>query len=148
MRMRSKHVAVLSLTLFLLVIDPLLRKLESTSLGLTINDFFVGGFAHADNIRTTITNSTTSLNAQLEAVSSFTSDNFLQLNPSKCEVVTFSSKRGSTQIQPSLNGSTLPCNDSAKCLGYVWDSTLSSKPMIEHNVLKARKSFFFLPMEA
>ena len=64
--------SVLSPTQFLLAIDALLRELESSSLGLTINDFFVGSFAHADDIRTI----TTSLKAQLEAVSSFTSDNF------------------------------------------------------------------------
>ena len=68
--------SVLSPTLFLLVMDLLLKKLESASLGLKINDMFVGGFAHSDDIRT-ITNSTSSLNAQLEAVSSFTSENFL-----------------------------------------------------------------------
>ena len=133
--------SVLSPTLFLLVIDPLLRKLESAGLGLMIHNFFVGGFAHADDIRT-ITNSTTSLNAQLEAVSSFMSDNFLQLNPSKCEIVSFPRQNSSAQLQLSLDGAVLPCNDGAKCLGYVWDSTLSSKPMIEHNVTKARKAFF------
>ena len=80
--------SVLSPTLFLLVMDPLLKKLESASLGLKINDLFVGGFAHADNIRT-ITNSTSSLNDQLDAVFSFTSEYFLQLNPSKCELCPF-----------------------------------------------------------
>ena len=120
--------------------DPLLKKLESATLGLKINNLFVGGFAHADDIRT-ITNSTSSLNAQLEAVSSFTSENFLQLNPSKCEIVSFSRQSSNAQPQLSLDGATLPCNDGAKCLGYV-NSTLSSKPMIEHNVTKARKSFF------
>ena len=133
--------SVLSPTLFLLVMDPLLKKLESASLVLKINDMFVGGFAHADDIRT-ITNSTSSLNARLEAVSSFTSENFLQLNPSKCEIVSFSRQSRSSQPQLSLDGDIIPCNDSAKCLGYVWSSTLSSKPMIEHNVTKARKSFF------
>ena len=53
--------SVLSPTLFLLVMDPLLKKLESASLGLKINDLFVGGFGHANDIRT-ITNSTSSLN--------------------------------------------------------------------------------------
>ena len=98
---------------------------------------------HADDIRT-ITNSTSSLNAQLEAVSSFTSENFLQLNPSKCEIVSFSKQSRISQPQLSLDGAIIPCNDGAKCLGYVWSSTLSSKPMIEHNVTKARKSFFCL----
>ena len=35
--------------------DPLLKKLELASLGLKINDLFVGGFAHADDIRTITT---------------------------------------------------------------------------------------------
>ena len=133
--------SVLSPTLFLLVMDPLIMKLELASLGLKINDLFVGGFAHADDIRT-ITNSTSSLNDQLEAVSSFTSENFLQLNPSKCEIVFFSRQNRSSQSQLSLDCVTIPCNDGAKCLGYVSSSTLSSKPMIEHNVTTARKSFF------
>ena len=133
--------SVLSPTLFLLVMDPLLKKLESASLGLKINDLFVGSFGHADDIRT-ITNSTSSLNDQLDAVFSFTSENFLQLNPSKCEIVFYLRQNRNSQSQLSLDGVTIPCNDGAKCLGYVWSSTLSSKPMIEHNVTKARKSFF------
>jgi len=103
--------------------DPLLKKLESASLGLKRNDLFVGDFAHANDIRT-ITNSTSSLNAQLEAVSSFTSENVLQLNPSKCEIVSFSRQSSNAQLQLSLDGATLPCNDGAKCLGYFWNSTL------------------------
>ena len=133
--------SVLSPTLFLLVIDPLLREMESANLGLMINNFFVGGFAHADDIRT-ITNSIASLNAQLESVSSFSSNNFLQLNPSKCEIVSFSRQSTISQPQLSLDGAILPSRDGAKCLGYVWDSSLSSKPMIEHNIIKARKAFF------
>jgi len=123
--------------------DPLLKKLESAILSLKINNLFVGGFAHADDIRT-ITNSISSLNDQLEAVSLFISENFLQLNPTKCEIVSFSRQSSNDQLQLSLDGATLPCNDCAKCLGYVWNSTLSSKPMIERNVTKARKSFFCL----
>ena len=99
--------SVLSPTLFLLVIDPLLREMESANLGLTINNFFVGGFAHADDIRT-ITNSIASLNAQLESVSSFSSNNFLQLNPSKCEIVSFSRQSTISQPQLSLDVPFLP----------------------------------------
>lgn len=78
----------LSLTVSPNVMDPLLKKLESASFSLKINYLFVGGFANADDIRT-ITNSTSSL-MQCPAVSSFTSCNVLQLNPSKCEIVSFS----------------------------------------------------------
>ena len=102
-----------------------------------------GGFAHADDIRT-LTNSTSSLNAQLEAVSSFTTENFLQLNLSECEIVSFSRESNCAQPQVSLDGATLQCKDVAKCLGYVWNSTLSSKPMslgrLEYFVLMSSSS--------
>ena len=98
--------SVLSPTLFLLVMDPLLKILESASLGLKINDLYVGGFAHADDIRT-LTNSISSLNARLEAVSLFTTENFLQLNLSKCEIVSFSRQSSDAQLQVSLDGATL-----------------------------------------
>ena len=100
-----------------------------------------GGLANADDIRT-LTYSTSSLNAQLEAVSLFTTENFLQLNLSECEIVSFSRQSNCAQPQVSLDGATLQCKDVAKCLGYVWNSTLSSKPMIEHNITKARRYFF------
>ena len=46
-----KQGSFLSPTLFL----PLLQQLEASGLGLTINSFYVGGFAHADEIRTLAT---------------------------------------------------------------------------------------------
>ena len=150
--------SVLSPALFLLVMDPLLNKLESASLGLKINDLFVGGFAHADDIRT-ITNSTSSLNAQLEAVSLFTSENFLQLNPSKCEIVSFSRQSRNSQPQLSLDGAVIPCNEGAKCLGYIgsqtlttqhhakclgywWSWDLSASKAIDEAIKRARRAFF------
>ena len=36
----------------------------------------------------------------------------------------------------------LPASGTAKCLGYLWHHDLSAKPSIDHNILKARKSFF------
>ena len=38
--------------LFLLVVDRLLRRLQASGLGLTVNRFYAGGFLHADDIRT------------------------------------------------------------------------------------------------
>ena len=46
---------MLSPTLFLLVMDPLLRKLESSGLGLSVNGLFAGAYLHADDIRTLAT---------------------------------------------------------------------------------------------
>ena len=57
-----KQGSVLSLTLFLLVMDPLLKQLEVSGLGLSVNNFYAGGFLHADDIRT-LTTSIDSLNA-------------------------------------------------------------------------------------
>ena len=47
-----KQGSVLSPALFLLVMDPLLRQLQVSGVGLSINSFYPGGFLHADDIRT------------------------------------------------------------------------------------------------
>ena len=44
--------SILSPSLFLLVMDPLLRELQSLSVGTSVNDMYAGGFLHADDIRT------------------------------------------------------------------------------------------------
>ena len=44
--------SVLSPTLFLLVMDPLLKKLEENQLGPRVSGLYAGCFAHADDIRT------------------------------------------------------------------------------------------------
>ena len=50
-----KQGSVLSPTLFLLVMDPLLRQLQVAGVGLSINSFYAGGFLHTDDIRTLAT---------------------------------------------------------------------------------------------
>ena len=65
-----KQGSVLSPALFLLVMDPLLRVLEQSGLGLSVNIFYAGGFLHADNIRTLAT-STGSVEAQVTMVKDF-----------------------------------------------------------------------------
>ena len=99
------------------MIDPLLRKFESASLSLMINDLFVGGFAHTNDIRT-ITNSLTSLNAQLELVSALRLiiSCYLIFPNVRC---VFPKAEGSAQPQVSLDGAILPCNNGVKCLNYV-----------------------------
>ena len=47
--------------------DPLLRQLQFSSVGLSVNSFYTGGFLHADDIRTLAT-SEASLNCQVELV--------------------------------------------------------------------------------
>ncbi len=110
-----KQGSVLSPALFLLVMDPLLRQLQASGLGLSINNFYAGGFLHADDIRTLAT-SEESLMAQVALVKQFTDENFLKLNMSKCEIVVFT--RGQKAVVPNcdVNGSVLPAGDVGKCL--------------------------------
>jgi len=49
---------------FLLVVDPLLRQLQASGMGLSVNELYAGGFLHADVIRTLAT-SEASLEAQV-----------------------------------------------------------------------------------
>ena len=45
-----KQGSVLFCDLFLLVIDPLLRQLQLSGVGFSINSFYAGGFLDADDI--------------------------------------------------------------------------------------------------
>ncbi len=54
--------------------DPLLRQLQASGLGLTVNEFYAGGFLHADDIRTLAT-SEASLQAQVGIVNEFVRKN-------------------------------------------------------------------------
>ena len=92
--------------------------LEQSGLGPSVNNFYAGGFLHADNIRTLAT-STGSVEAQVTMVKDFAAHNFLKLNIEKCEIVTFSHGRGAGVIpQCEVEGSQIPVRNAAKCLGY------------------------------
>ena len=80
--------SILSPTLFNIVMDPLLTSLESSSLGLCVNGLYGGAYLHADDIRT-LSTSVISLQEQIIEVHNFADSNFLQLNPSKSEIITF-----------------------------------------------------------
>ena len=80
---------------FLLVMDPLLRQLQSLSIGASVNNMIAGGFLHADDIRT-LANNSSSMEAQIATVRRFANDNFLTLNTSKCEIVFFEKFVGKT----------------------------------------------------
>ena len=132
--------SILSPTLFNIIMDPLLKTLEASGLGLSVNNLFCGAYLHADDIRT-LTTSVSSLQAQISEVVNFTSDNFMQLNPTKCEIVSFAQCNRVENPVCDIEGQPLP-SSSTKCLGYLWNHDLSARPSIEHNILKARKSFF------
>ena len=119
--------------------DPLLRRLQSQSIGISVNSTYAGGYLHADDIRTLASSSTT-LEAQISMVTQFTEDNFLTLNASKCEIVVFD--KAPTRTREESLGNVIPVKETAKCLGYLWKQNLSSLPMIEDRIQKARKAYF------
>ena len=98
--------------------DPLLKLLEESSLGLSVNEFYAGGFLHADDIRTLAT-SNDSIVQQAELVEKFAATNFLKLNVDKCEVIVFGAMGG---VGPNceVGGCVLPVSGEGKCLGFWW----------------------------
>ena len=92
--------SVLSPALFLLVMDPLLRCLESRGFGPSISDTYT---AHADDI-CTVTTSLATLQEQINTVETFAADNALMLNPTKCEVLLVSSSKPSPSTPAVILG--------------------------------------------
>ena len=133
---------VLSPALFLLVLDPLLTQLEQSGLGLSINNFYAGGFLHADDVRTLAT-SADPLEAQVAIVNNFAARNFLKLNIDTCEIVTLGNKSSLSEAPLcEVNGCVLPVVPEVKCLGFWWRSDKMATRSITENIGKARRPFF------
>ena len=135
-----KQGSVLSPVLFLLVMDPLLIKLQQSGIGLSVNNFFAGCFLHADDIQT-LSTSITSLEEQVSIVHGFADSNFLNLNFRKCEIIPFSCDPSCvSEVPSSISG--LPVVSTVKCLGYWWSWDLFASKSIDENIYKARRAFF------
>ena len=138
-----KQGSILSPTLFLLIMDPLLHQLEASENGRSVNNFYAGGCAHADDIRT-LASSVESLEAQISLVRNFCKANFLQLNVQKCEVITLDRQGGGSREghDVEVDGVAIPGRSAAKCLGYWWNSDLFATAAVEEGIKKARRAFF------
>ena len=132
--------SVLSPTLFLLVLDPILIELSKRSCGPSVCGLYLGAFSHADDLRTLSTN-ISDCKLQMSLVSEYVSSQGLALNVEKCEA----------SISPSLPVNTthiqsgdlmFPLTTSAKCLGAWWSPNLSCTKWVEENIKKARCAFF------
>lgn len=77
--------SVFPLTLFNIVMEPLLSNLKDRSLGLSINGLFIGALAHTDHIRTLASNSEDS--NQMIVVHSFSDCKDLKFITEKCVLV-------------------------------------------------------------
>ena len=106
--------SVLSPTLFLQVMDPILLELNNRSCGPSICGLYLGAFSHADDIRT-LSKNISDCKSQMSFVSEYTSSQGLALNVEKCEA----------SISPSLPADSrhitagdlvFPLTTSAKCL--------------------------------
>ena len=81
--------SVLSPCLFLLLIDSLLKRLKEENAGVNLEGIYVGSLAHADDIRSLACNPQSG-QQQARIINNFLSENFLQLNAEKCELVVHS----------------------------------------------------------
>ena len=130
--------SVLSPLLFSLVMDPLLKEMQGSGLGLSINGLPVGSNAHADDIRA-ITNSWDNLEALIQMVQRYTTRNGLKLNVEKCEILT-APKSTSSQNAVRVGESSIPVRGSIKVLGTWLTSNLTNDIAVDDNIQKARSA--------
>ena len=112
-------------------------------MGLSINNYYMGGFLHADGIHTLAT-SAESLQQQVDLVNTFAAKHFLKLNIEKCEVIVFTRSHQEDAPVCEVEGIFLPVSDPGKCLGVWWKGNLMATKSIEENIKKARRAFFLL----
>ena len=133
---------VLSPTLFIIVMDSLLKHLKALGQSLCIHGLDVGSSAHVDDIRAS-SNFTDATHVQGNCIKAFCAANSLTLNASKTEAVKFYVDPFSPDtIQ--VAGTTIDTQSHAKCLGVWWQHDLSPCWSVEENISKACRAFFGL----
>ena len=128
---------------YLVVMDRLLTELKQNKAGISICNLYLGGAAHADDVRA-IASSTQGTEDQGKMIANIATKNGLSLNESKTEIVLFSRKPSQHTSTINFMNSTVPIIPEAKCLGYLWHKSLSARPAVEQNIAKARRQFFTL----
>ena len=135
-----KQGLVLSPTLFIIVIDSILKSLCATHQGLSYFGLDMGFSAQADDI--CIVSSFADAACHMGAcINSICSANMIKLNANKTEAVSFSTGCiPHTTLQIASN--TIQSQLQVKCLGYWWQHDLSPNKSVEDNIAKARRAFF------
>ena len=137
-----KQGAVVSPSLFLVIMNPLLQRMRQLNIGGSLHGIFAGSAIHADDI-CCIAPSVDSVIAQSSVINSFTTDVGLKLNTSKLEIIQLS-QTPTEPLQITLGCNTISTKCSASCLGVQWLCNLSAKESVNANIAKARKVFFAL----
>ena len=133
---------MLSPTLFLIVMDQLLKQLREKKHGLSVCQTYAGAAIHADDLRTTA-ESKEAVSHQAREITEFTNENHLKLNASKLEVIKVSRIRKNPE-RLEVAGVEIETTPAAKCLGVWWQHDLSASRAVYENISKARKAFFAL----
>ena len=107
--------SVLSPCLFLLLIDNLLQQLKVANAGVNLEGINMGSLAHADDLRS-LTCDPQSSKQQAQISKDFLTENFLQLNTSKCELVVHGHGKQLKTISVDVDGVSLEPSKAAKCL--------------------------------
>ena len=136
-----KQGSVLSPLLFLITVDTLLKELRSQNAGLSVLGTFVGGAAHADDLRTIATTKNT-IATQVNIIDNFTSKHSLRLNQAKTEIVKITLQPNQFEEVAINHLNTITTLPAAKCLGVWWSHNLSALRSVQENIIKARKAFF------
>ena len=87
-----KQGSVLSPTLYLIVMDQLLKQLKEKNYGLSVCQTYAGAAIHAEDLRTTAASSD-AMTQQVSVITNFTKNNNLKLNVSKFEVLRISRRQ-------------------------------------------------------
>ena len=138
-----KQGSVLSPSLFLIVMNSLLKKMRNSNNGGSLHGTFVGIAIHADDVRSIAPN-IQSVISQSSDILSFTTDLGLKLNTSKLELIQMSQTTSKPIEIAIANHIILTTKTSASCLGVKRRSDLSARDSVNTNISKARKAFFGL----
>ena len=101
---------------------------------------YLGSAAHADDIRS-LSQTISATESQAATLVNFTTNNVLQINACKTEVVVLS-MTNAPNFTFSVAGHQVGTKQEAKCLGYWWKSNLGSAKSVEANIEKGMKAFF------
>ena len=104
-------------------------------MGVSLEGIYVGTLAHMDDLRSLTCN-------PHSIIHEFLTENFLQLNADKCELIVHSSGNHFDSTSVKLGSQTLKPTTASKCLCTWWTHNLTSTKFSAENICKARKAFF------